>query len=124
MARHGTLSRRTAEDQPAVDMCDDKTDNTDHTNNPQPSLAPSITRPASDRCDIAVVCVPPLRRSAPAIIRFCPVLGWRTMLELLARRTAESNAFSMRNALWSSAEDDLLVEAVGKHCTFDVLFPD
>ncbi len=46
------------------------------------------------------------------------------MLELLARRAAESNAFSMRNALWRSAEDDLLVQAVAKHCTFDVLFPD
>jgi hypothetical protein len=46
------------------------------------------------------------------------------MLHLFARRAAESNAFSIRNALWSSAEDDLLVQAVAKHCTFDVLFPD
>ena len=45
------------------------------------------------------------------------------MLQLFARRAAESNAFSIRNALWSSAEDDLLVQAVAKHSTFDVLFP-
>jgi hypothetical protein len=90
-----------------------------------PSLAHIIPCPASDSCDTAVP-VPPLRRSAPAISRFCPVLGWRTMLQLLARRAAESNAFALpdRNALWSSAEDDLLVQAVAKHSTSDVLFPD
>jgi hypothetical protein len=67
--------------------------------------------------------MPPLRRSAPAISRFCPVLGWRTMLQLLARRAAESIAFSVpdRNALWSRAEDGLLVQAVAKHSTSDVL---
>ena len=45
------------------------------------------------------------------------------MLQLLARRAAESNAFSVpdRNALWSRAEDDLLVQAVAKHSTSDVL---
>ena len=48
------------------------------------------------------------------------------MLQLLARRSAESNAFSVpdRNALWSRSEDDLLVQAVAKHSTSDVLFPD
>ncbi len=48
------------------------------------------------------------------------------MLQLLARRAAESNAFSVpdRNALWSRAEDDLLVQAAEKHCTSDVLFSD
>ncbi len=48
------------------------------------------------------------------------------MLQLLARRAAEWNGFSIpdRNALWSRAEDDLLVEAVVKHSTSDVLFPD
>ena len=47
------------------------------------------------------------------------------MLQLLARRAAESNAFSIlgRNALWIRAEDDLLVQAVAKHSTSDVLFP-
>ena len=47
------------------------------------------------------------------------------MLQLLARRAAESYAFSIpdRNALWSRAEDDLLVQAVAKHSTSDVLFP-
>jgi hypothetical protein len=37
------------------------------------------------------------------------------MLRLLARRAAESNAFSVpeRNALWRRVEDDLLVQAVG-----------
>jgi hypothetical protein len=51
------------------------------------------------------------------------VLGWRTVLQLLARRAAESNAFSIpeRNALWSRAEDDLIVQAVAKHSTSDVL---
>ena len=49
--------------------------------------------------------------------------GWWTMLQLLARRAAESNAFSVpdRNASWSRAEDDLLVQAVAKHSTSDVL---
>jgi hypothetical protein len=51
------------------------------------------------------------------------VLGWRTMLQLLTRRVAESNAFSVpdRNALWSTVEDGLLVQAVGKYSTSDVL---
>ena len=45
------------------------------------------------------------------------------MLQLLARRAAESNAFSVpdRNALWSRAEDGLLVQAVAKYSTSDVL---
>jgi hypothetical protein len=51
------------------------------------------------------------------------VLGWWTFLQLLARRTAESIAFSVpdRNALWRRAEDGLLVQAVAKHSTSDVL---
>ena len=51
------------------------------------------------------------------------MLGWRTMLQLLACRPTESNAFSVpdRNASWSRAEDDLLVQAVAKHSTSDVL---
>ena len=54
------------------------------------------------------------------------MLGWRTMIQLFARRAAESNAFSVpdHNALWSTAEDDLLVQAVAKHSTSDVLFRD
>ena len=66
----------------------------------------SIPCPDSDRCDTAGVPLPPLRRSAPAISRVCPVLGWRTMLQLLARRAAESNAFSVpdRNALCGSGQ--------------------
>jgi hypothetical protein len=45
------------------------------------------------------------------------------MLQLLARRAAESIAFSVpdRNALWSRAEDGLLVQAVAKHSTSDGL---
>jgi hypothetical protein len=45
------------------------------------------------------------------------------MLQLLARRAAESNAFSVpeRNALWSRVEDGLLVQAVAKYSTFNVL---
>jgi len=46
------------------------------------------------------------------------------MLQLFARRAAESNAFSIRNALWSSAEDDLLVQAVAKHSTSEAIFRD
>ena len=91
---------------------------------PLPSLAPSIPRPASDRCDIAGVPVPPLRRSAPTISRFHPVPGWRwIILQLLARRAAESIAFSVpdRNALWSRADDGLLIQAVAKYSTSDVL---
>ena len=124
MARHGTLSRRPAKEQPPADMRDDKTANTtaDYTHIPLPSLAPSIPCPASDRCATAVPVVA-LRRSSPAISRFCPFLGWRTILRLLARRAAESNAFSVpdRNALWSRAEDGLLVQAVAKYSTWDVL---
>ena len=117
------MSRRPAKEQPPADKRDDKTANTDHTHIPLPALAHSITCPDSDRCDITGVSVPPFRRSAPVISRFCPVLGWRTMLQLLARRAAESNAFSVpdHNALWSRAEDDLLVQAVAKHSTSDVL---
>jgi hypothetical protein len=89
---------------------------------PLPSMAHNFPGPASDRCDIAVP-VHPSRRSAPAISRFNPVLGWRTMLQLLARRAAESIAFSApdRNALWSRAQDGLLVQVVEKHSTSDVL---
>ena len=45
------------------------------------------------------------------------------MIQLFACRAAESNAFSVpdHNALWSRAEDDLLVQAVAKHTTSDVL---
>jgi hypothetical protein len=103
------LSRHPAKEQPPADMRDDNTANNtaNHTHIPLPSLAPSIPCPDSDCCDTAGVPVPPLRRSAPAISRFCPVLEWRTMLQLLARRAAESYAFSIpdRNALWSRAED-------------------
>jgi hypothetical protein len=124
MARHGTLSRRPAKEQPAADMRDDKTANTtvDYTHIPLPSLAPSIPCPASDHC-ATVVPVGTLRRSAPVISRFCPFLGWRTMFQLLARRAAESNAFSVpdRNTLWSTTQDDLLVQAVAKYSTWDVL---
>jgi hypothetical protein len=54
------------------------------------------------------------------------VLGWRTMLQFLARRAPESNAFSVpdRNALWSRSENDLLVETVANHSTSEVLFHD
>ena len=104
---------------------DDKTATTtaDHTNIPLPSLAPSIPCPDSDRCDTTAVSVSPSRRSAPAISRFHPVLGWRTILQLLARRAAESIAFSVpdRNASWSRAEDDLLVQAVAKYGTSNIL---
>jgi hypothetical protein len=46
-----------------------------------------------------------------------------TILQLLACRVAESNAFSVpdRNALWIRAEDDLLVQDVSNHSTSDVL---
>jgi hypothetical protein len=127
MARHDKLSRRPVKEQPAADMCDDKTTNTttDYTHIPLPSLAPSIPCPASDRCP-TVVPVGALRRSAPAISRFCPFRGWRTILRLLACRAAESNAFSVhdRNALWNRAEDGLLVQTVAKYSTWDVLSRD
>ena len=66
--------------------------------------------------------MPPSKRSAPDISRFNPVLGWRTILQLLARRAAESIAFSVpdRNALWSRAEDDL-VQAVPKYSSSNIL---
>jgi len=45
------------------------------------------------------------------------------MFQLLARRAAESNALSVpdRTAAWSRAEDDLLIQAVAKHSTSDVI---
>ncbi len=46
------------------------------------------------------------------------------MMHLLACRAAESNAFSIRIALWIRTEDDLLVQVVAKHSTTDVLFRD
>ena len=48
------------------------------------------------------------------------------MFQLLTCRATESNVFSVpdRNALWSRAEDDLLVQTVTKHITSDVLFSD
>ncbi len=53
------------------------------------------------------------------------MLGWRTMLQLLTRRAAESNAFSIPdgNALWSRAEDDLLVQAVAFIVLLMFFFP-
>jgi hypothetical protein len=121
MARHGTLSRRPAKEQPPADMRDDKTATStpDHNHIPLPSSALSIPCPDSNRCDTAGVPVPPWRRSAPAISRFHPVLGWRTILQLLARRAAESIAFSVpdRYASWSRAEDDLLVHACASAAT-------
>ncbi len=51
------------------------------------------------------------------------MLGWWTILQLLVRRAAESIAFSVpdRNALWSRTEDDLLVQAVAKYRTSNIL---
>ncbi len=65
----------------------------------------------------------PSRRSTPVISLFNPVLEWWTFLQILARRAAESIAFSVpdRNALWSRADDDLLVQSVVKYSTSDVL---
>jgi hypothetical protein len=50
------------------------------------------------------------------------VLGWWTMLQLFARRAAESNSFSIpdRNAYWSRAE----VQAAARHSTSEALFRD
>ena len=49
------------------------------------------------------------------------MLGWRTIIQLLARRAAESTAFSVPNASWSRAEDDLLVQTVAKCSTSNIL---
>ncbi len=69
--------------------------------------------------------MPSPRRSDPAISRFNPVLGWLTIIVHLARlcRAPESTASSVPdcNALWSRAEDDLLVQAVAKYGTPNVL---
>jgi hypothetical protein len=112
------MSRRPAKEQPPADMRDDKTANTtaDYTHIPSSSLEPSIPCPPSDRCATAVPVVA-LRRSTPDISRFCPFLGWRTILRLLTRRGTESNVFSVpeRNPLWRRTEDGLLVQAVAKY---------
>ena len=105
-------------------MRDDKTDTTtaDHTHRPLPSFTPSIPCPDSDRCDTTGGPVPPSRRSVPVISRFHPVLGWRTILHLLARREAESITFSLpdRNVSWARDEDDL-VQVVSKCSTSNIL---
>jgi hypothetical protein len=127
MVRHGTVSRHPAREKTADVQGITALHTTPYHMSylPMPSLTHIIPCSVSDSCDTTVT-VPLLRRSVPDISRFCPVLGWRTMLQLLARRAAESNAFSVpdRNALWSRAEDDLLVQAAEKHCTSDVLFSD
>jgi hypothetical protein len=71
-----------------------------------------------DKTDNTIVGV-----SDPSISRLCPVIGWWTMIQLLARRAGESNAFSVpdRNTLWITAEDGLLVQTVVKYSTSDVL---
>ncbi len=71
------------------------------------------------------VCAPS-RRSASVINRFHPMLGWRTMLHILACRTTEYIAISVpdRKTLWSRTEDDLLVKIVAKCSTSDILFRD
>jgi hypothetical protein len=76
----------------------------------------------SDSCDTGV----PIEEVGPRNNRFCPVIGWWTMLHLLVCRVVESNVFSVpdRNSLWNRTEDDLLVQAVAKHSTSDVLFSD
>jgi hypothetical protein len=93
---------------------------------PMPSLAHSVPSPASDRRDTAGVSAPPPRRSAlpSAGHRVHPVLGWRTILQLLTRRAAGSIAFSVpdRNALWSRAEDSLLMQAVAKYKVYQKYF--
>ncbi len=50
----------------------------------------------------------PSRKSAPDISRFHPVLGWATILHLLACRAAESIAFSVpdRNVSWIRADEN------------------
>jgi hypothetical protein len=70
--------------------------------------------------------VSPSRRSVPVINRFCPVIGWWTVLQLLVRRVSESIPVSVhdRNTLWSRTEDDLLVQVVSKYSTSDVLCRD
>ncbi len=51
------------------------------------------------------------------------MLGCRTILHLLARRSGESITFSVPdpNALWSRAEDGILVQVVVKYSTNNVL---
>ena len=119
MARHGTLSRRPAKEQPPAGMRDDKTATTtaDHNNIPLPALATSIHCPDSDRCDTAGVHVPPLRRSAPAISRFCPTLGWLHLVKSVTHRAAAHVALAAPIVLnvpdmWSRDEDNLLLRTI------------
>jgi hypothetical protein len=119
MARHGTVLRPPAREKTAdvQDITALHTTPCHMSYLPTSPLVHIIPCPPSDSCDTTVP-VPPLR-SVPVISRFCPVLGWWTMVDLLASRAAESNAFSVpdRYALWIRAEDGLLVQAVAKHST-------
>ena len=120
MKRNGTVSWPPAR-KLSDDMEDDMTDL--HTTLyhmsclPKPSVTLSIAYPDSDRCDTNGVSVSPSKRSVSVIRRFNPVLGWRTILHLLASRTSES----IFHTLWNRVEDDLLVQVASKYSTPNVL---
>ena len=84
---------------------------------PLPDLATSIPCPASDRCDTTGVPVPPPTRSAPAVSRFCPTLGWWHLVKSVTHRAAVSVALAVPIVLnvpdmWSRAEDNLLEQTI------------
>ena len=123
MARHGTLSRCPVKEHAPADMCDNKTPRTtttgDHNNIPLPALTPSHSTPCpdSDRCDTAGVPVPQQRRSAPAISRFCPTLGWLHLVKRVTHRAAAHVALTAPIVfnvpdMWSRDDDNLLLQTI------------
>ena len=102
--RHG-VSRRTAKEQPANmnDITALHTTSYNQSYLPLPDLAASIPCPDSDLCDT--------RRSAPAITRFCPTLGWSHLVKSVPHRAAVHVALAASIVLnvpdmWSREEDN------------------
>ena len=84
---------------------------------PLPALTGSIRCPDSDRCDTTGVPVPPSRRSAPVISRFCPTLGWLHLVKGVTHRAAAHVALPVPFVLnvpdmWIRDEDNLLMQTI------------
>jgi hypothetical protein len=127
MARHGTLTRRAAKEQPATCATTRPPLHNIHNNIPLPVLAPIIPFPDSDRCDTAGVHVHPPRRSSPAISRFCPTLGWLNLVKSVSHRAAAHVALAAPIVLydmWSRAEDNVLVQTISTKIRLNSYNPD
>jgi len=100
-----------------------------HNNIPLPVLTPIIPFPVSDRCDTAVVQVHPQRKSSPAVIRFCPTLGWLHLVKIVSHRvvvhvtSASPIVFNVPD-MWNRDEDNLLVQTISTKIRLNSYNPD